>query len=96
MTLAEIQRYINSYNRQKKIELQIKAKFDYTLADLVGASVGRIHNKSVTFPTIEEAYPWLYNDEEIIAKREEQKTNISVQRFMQFASNFNKRRGEQN
>lgn len=91
MTLAEIIRYIDSRKRIQKLEAQEKATFDYQLADLIGRSISRIHSSQNKMPSIAEAYPALFDSEEIEAKKQEKKDEISVARFKQFAQAHNKK-----
>lgn len=85
MTIAELTRAINSKKRLQKEELRVKATFDYTLADLIGRSISRIHNSSNTMPEISSVYPSLFDTKEIEEKKQEKKDNLSVMRFRQFA-----------
>lgn len=91
MTLAEIIRYIESQKRKQLIQAKEKASFDYIQAELIGRSISRIYSSSATYPAIEEAYPSLFNTEEIQQKKQEKKDELSVIRFRQFADSFNKR-----
>lgn len=94
MTLAEIVRAMESYDRKKKQELQFKAQFDYTLADLIGISVARMFDNNAKMPSIHQVYPSLFGktQEEIEQTQEE----INVARFMAYASQHNKRFDEKN
>lgn len=94
MTIAELERLIESKKRTKKMKDQEKAYFDYTLADLIGRSVSRIYNSSNRIPDISEAYPTLFDSEEIQEKKQEQKDNLSAARFKQFAQAYNNKREE--
>lgn len=89
MTLAELERAIESKRRVKKIEAQEKASFDYILADLIGRSVGRIYSSSTKIPEISEVYPSLFDSKDIEEKKQEQKAELSVLRFKQFANSYN-------
>lgn len=87
MTIAEVSRYIEAYNRRKRREEKDKAINNYILADLIGASVGRLFKGN--FPAIEEVYPTLFEEE---TKRiQEQKEELSVQRFLLFAQLHNQK-----
>jgi hypothetical protein len=91
MTPAEIDRYIKSRNRVRKIEAQQRASFDYILASLISKGTAIIMGSKESFPTVEEAYPDLFSD--LQKKREEkiiqQKMNLSALRFKQFAQSYN-------
>lgn len=92
MTLAEIERAIKSKNRIIKIENQNRAMFDYTLSLLIGRNVARLFNSRNTIPTLEEAYPTLFDkSEEDNEKMQEQKNNLSVIRFKMFAQAHNRK-----
>ncbi|MBE6782973.1 MAG: hypothetical protein E7536_03060 [Ruminococcaceae bacterium] len=91
MTIPELQRSINSYNRIKKREAQEKATYDYLLADLIGRSVSRIYSSSNTMPEISEAYPTLFDSEEIKQKKQAKQAELSVLRFKHFANSYNQK-----
>jgi hypothetical protein len=91
MTLGELTRLMESKRRTKEREAKEKANYDYILADLIGRSVSRIYNSSNKMPSISEAYPNLFNDEELEEKRAQKQAELSALRFKQFANSFNKR-----
>lgn len=91
MTLAEIERAIESKKRIKKIEAQEKAAFNYIQADLIGRSIARIYSSTANYPAISEIYPSLFDSEEITQKKQEQKEKLSILRFRQFANSYNKK-----
>ena len=91
MTLAEIIRAIDSKKRVWKKEAQEKASFDYTLADLIGRSIARIHSSSNQMPPIAQAYPTLFDAEDVEQQLQEKKDELSVLRFKQFAQSYNKK-----
>jgi hypothetical protein len=92
MTIAEIQREVKSVIRVRKLESQEKASYDYILANLIVKGVAKCLGDKSEYPTIEKAYPNLFDD--IAAEREqkiqEQKMNLSAIRFKQFAQSYNK------
>jgi hypothetical protein len=92
MTVAEIERYLQGAVWRNKTQ----AQFDYTLANLIGMSVGRIVAGSSEFPPIEEVYPNLF-EEEIKAKPTEEELAMtnSVNRFLEFAMKHNKKKHEE-
>lgn len=90
MTIAELRRAIESKKRLQEITLKEKATFDYIQADLIGRSLARIYSSSNKMPTLAEAYPSLFNAEEIAEKIQERKQELSVLRFKQFAQSYNK------
>lgn len=91
MTLAEINRAIESYARVQKTQAQEKATFDYILGDLVGRSLARAFSSDVKYPEIYEAYSSLFEEEIIEAKRQERQMELSALRLKQFAESFNKK-----
>lgn len=93
MTLAELSRLIESKKRIKKRQEQEKAVFDYTLADLVGRSVARVYNSMNKLPEISEAYPTLFDSEDIQERKQEKLDELSAARFKQFAQAYNNKKG---
>ena len=91
MTIAELDRLIESKKRIQKREQQDKASFDYILADLIGRSVARLYSSSARMPEISAAYPTLFDSEEIQEKKQEKKDELSTLRFKQFAQSYNKK-----
>ena len=92
MTLAEIQREVESVLRVRKIEAQEKATYDYIQANLIIRGISKVLGDKSDYPTLEKAYPSLFDDlaAERQAKIEEQKINLFAMRFKQFADNHNK------
>lgn len=91
MTIGELERAIESKKRIKRKSDQEKASFDYILAELIGKSISRIYSSSNKMPELNEAYPTLFDSEEIQEKKQEIKDDLSALRFKQFAQNYNKR-----
>lgn len=91
MTYKEIIETIKAYNRRKKADMQFQASIQYRLADLIGASVGRLLDDKIKLPPIEEAFPTLFDD--IIEKqtRKQQDWRIMKERMKDFASQHNKK-----
>lgn len=75
----------------QKYEAQQKASYDYILADLIGRSIGRLYSATTKMPTIAEAYPNLFENEEIQEEIQKKKDEASAMRFRLFAQSFNKR-----
>ena len=90
MTLAEINRAVESKQRVQKREQQEKASFDYILADLIGRSVARIYSKGNKLPEIEEVYTSIFDVKELQEKKQEKSAELSALRFKQFAQAYNK------
>lgn len=91
MTLAELIRYVESQKRRLKQAAQETATQNYILADLIGRSIGRIYSSSTKMPTIEEAYPTLFEGQAIQEEIQKKKDEMSALRLKQFAQSFNKR-----
>lgn len=91
MTLAEVTRAVDSYNRKKRREEQERASYDYILADMIGQSVARLFNSNNHFPEIYTVYPTLFDNEEIQEKEQQARTEMSIIRFKQFAQAYNQR-----
>ena len=91
MTLAELERLIESKRRTQKTEAQEKASYDYILADMIGRSISRIYSSSSRMPDISEMYPTLFDTKEIEEKRSAKKSELSALRFRQFANSYNKK-----
>lgn len=89
MTIAELERLIESKKRIQKREQQDKAAFDYILADLMGRSYARIYSSSARMPEISAAYPTLFDSEEIQEQKQLRKDELSALRFKQFAQAYN-------
>jgi hypothetical protein len=91
MTLAELERLLDSKRRVMKQKAQEQASYDYILADLIGRSVARIYGSTNNMPDISDVYPTLFNSQELEEKKAEKKADISAIRFRQFADSYNKR-----
>lgn len=91
MTIAELKRAVDSKKRQQEEREKEKATFDYILADLIGRSVARIHSSANKMPSIADAYPSLFNSEELQEKLQAKREELSVLRFKQFAQSLNKK-----
>lgn len=91
MTLAELNRSLLSKRRVLELKAKERASYDYILADLIGRSVARVYSSSAKLPSIAEAYPSLFNQEEIQEQQQAQKDQLSALRFKQFAESFNKK-----
>ena len=86
MTKAEVERYLEGAVWRMKV----KAQFDYSLADLIGASIARLFDSNAQFPTLQQAYPNLYEEEVVPeAEKEEIATTNSINNFLAFAMEHN-------
>ena len=91
MTLAELNRLVDSKIRMRRIEAQEKASYDYILADLVGRSIGRLFSSSAKLPDISTVYPTLFTNEQVQEAKQNKLNEMSALRFKQFANFHNKR-----
>ena len=91
MTLAELERALDSKRRVYKQQCQDRAFFDYKLADLIGRSVGRNYHSSNKMPEIYDFYPSIFDKEIIEEQKAQQQAELSALRFRLFTQSFNKR-----
>lgn len=92
MTIAELIRAMESFNRRERAKAQEKATFDYILADTIGRSISRLYASSNHLPHIADVYTTLFNKQELEEKDAEKKVELSVMRFKQFAELHAKRK----
>lgn len=91
MSLAEIERAIESKVRTIEIERKNAAIMVYNLADLIGYSVARIHNKNNKMPTLAEAFPNLFNAEDEKQKKEQLEIDRFKAQLQAFSNSHNKK-----
>lgn len=91
MTLAELERAIESKRREQLRKAQEAASRDYILADLIGRSIGRYYSSKNTLPEISAVYPNLFDNTEIEQKRAEKTVELSVIRLKMFADTHNRK-----
>lgn len=89
MTIAELIRSIESYNRRYQAQQKQQAAFDYILADAVGRSVARLYSSAAKMPKIYELYPSLFDSEEAQEQEQARRDELSAMRFRQFAQAHN-------
>lgn len=94
MTVGELERAIASKQRTELLRAKERASYDYILADLIGRSISRVYSSSAKMPEISEAYPSLFNSQEIEEKKQEQRDELSALRFKLFAEAYNKKSKE--
>lgn len=75
------------------LEAKEKASYDYILASLIVKGVSITLGDKTPFPTIQEAYPGVFDDvvKEQEDKIQQQKIELSTLRFRQFAQSYNDR-----
>ena len=91
MTLAELNRAIESKKRVQKIQAQERASFDYILSTLVVKGFSIAMGSKESYPTIEQAYPGIFDElkEEKQDLLQQKKDELSILRFKQFAQSYN-------
>lgn len=83
MTFAELDRLAQSRIRVREIDAKQKAVNDYTLGILIGRAFAG------DYPAIEDAYPTIFQKQEIQEKKQEKIDELSAIRFKQFANFHN-------
>lgn len=91
MTIAELERAFQSKRRIQEAKEKEKAIYDYILADLIGRSIARMQSSANHMPEIGEAYPWLFDSEEVQEQKQAKKDELSALRFKLFAQSHNKK-----
>jgi hypothetical protein len=93
MTIAEVNRSIEAYNKRKRKQEQEKASYDYILVQTLSKNISVILSGKGQAPTIQEVYPNLFNDviEDQEQKIADKKAELSALRFKQFALSHNSR-----
>lgn len=82
MTIGEIDRYIKGFVKREERFNRQRASYDYQLASTIIRGVSVVFNGG-TFPSIQEVYPDLFEEEDKTAK--------SVANFINFANSFNRK-----
>lgn len=90
MTLAELERYLESRKRVQKREAQEKAFADYRLADLIGYSMARLYSKEAKYPEIYDVYPAVFDKDAILEAQEKERNKHAFNWLQEFANSFNK------
>lgn len=90
MTLAELERHSNSYQRVQKKKAQEKALADYRLADLMGYSIARLYSNEAKYPEIYDVYPAIFDKDAIEEAREKERNKQTDSWLREFAKSFNK------
>lgn len=85
MTVGEVIRYLQSYERRRTNEMREKAMFVYRLADLIGVSCGRYYTKEFVYPEIYEVFSGLYTEEEVETARQEERDRKMIEKLKQMA-----------
>ena len=91
MTYGELSDTIAAYNNNEKNRVREAASLNYHLANLIGISVARLMDKKAEYPTLQVAYPGLFDDLEVEDKQ--QNWEVAKARLMKYAEVHNKKRG---
>lgn len=98
MTLAEVKRYIDTYEKMRTRQLKEQAMIEYITCDLMATSIGRLLSKDVKYPTFIDAFSNLFTKEEIEQFEQEQeraKREATIERLKAMAQAHNERFKEQ-
>ena len=98
MTLAEVKRYIDTYEKMRTRQLKEQAMIEYITCDLMATSIGRLLSKDVKYPTFIDAFSNLFTKEEIEQFEQEQereKREATIERLKAMAQAHNDRFKEQ-
>lgn len=87
MTIAELDRAVESKIRVSKREAKERASFDYIHAQLIGRAFAQSMSKGATFPELYEVYPTLFED--AIEAKQEKQAQLSALNFIKFAQSYN-------
>lgn len=85
MTVAEIERYLEG----ALWRIKTKAQFDYSLANLFGASISRLLDSNAEFPPIYQVYPHLFEEEKVEEEKQDIAITNSMNNFLAFAMAHN-------
>lgn len=93
MTLREIENCIKSKQRVRRMENQERAIYEYIQSTLIIKGVGIALGSKEEFPTVEQAYPGVFEDlfEKKQNELQQKKDELSALRFRQFAQSYNKK-----
>lgn len=93
MTYGEIVDTIEAYNENERNRTREVASFNYSLANLIGLSVARLMDDKAKFPSLQEAFPEMFDDIKYEEKQlTQQDPDIMKARFMEFAESHNKKK----
>lgn len=92
MSIPELNRAIKVKTKLIKDEERRKASFDYTLASLIGTAVGRAFSGKGKFPEIYNAYPDLFDEEEVQVARAKAQEQAFAAQLRQFADFHNSKK----
>lgn len=91
MSIGEVIRRIESYERTYRQKLKDKASFDWILGNLIGMSINRCLSSDAEYPEIYEAYPTIFSSEEVEEQKQREQDERSAANFLAFAAAHNLR-----
>ena len=95
MTLAELDRYAESFKRVQKRKAQEEAFANYRLADLIGYSMARLYSREAKYPEIYDVYPAIFEKDAILEARDRIRNQRAETWLRNFAESFNKSKTEE-
>ena len=84
---------IESFNRREKARVQEVASMTYQSANLIGLSVARLMNEKATFPTLQEAFPSLFDELVVDTTPKQQDWMLMKDRLTQYTAAHNNKIG---
>ena len=95
MTYGELSDTIDAYNNNETNRVKESASLNYNLANLIGFSVARLMDKKAKYPTLQDAYPGLFDDLKVEDKQPvQQDWENAKPRMMKYTEAHNKKRGD--
>lgn len=94
MTYGEIVITIKAKNEVEKNRIREAATLNHHLANLIGLSVARLMDKNAKYPSLQEAFPGMFDD--IVQEQQapkQQDWRVAKERLMQYAEAHNRKRG---
>ena len=86
MTINEVVREANAYQKRKKQDLQWQAQMCYMVPQLIGQVVGNMFSKQQRpLPAIYDLFPSLFDEEKVEENRIKAETQRSWANFLRFA-----------
>ena len=96
MTYGEVLDSINSYVKKEQRRQKEQASNIYNLASLIKLGVASLFDKEAKYPSLEEIYPGVFDEEIQKAKKvqEEKQMMVWKQKMLDFTQNHNRKWGE--
>ena len=91
MSYGEITDTIDAFRVMEERKLKEQAGLNYSLANLIGLSVARLTDSKAEYPTLKQAYPTLFGEDELEEVPEVQDWRVAKERMMQYTTATNKK-----